>query len=155
MGETEWLSDQETRAWEGFLATSALLDRRIEHQLREEAGVSQPQYEILVRLERAPEGELRMTELADLLLTSKSGLSYQVTQMERSGLVRRRTCSTDVRGVFAVLTEKGRDTLYGAAPGHVALVRRLMFDQLTSEQVAVLADGFGAVSRRLRDDDTA
>ncbi|AXI81190.1 MarR family winged helix-turn-helix transcriptional regulator [Peterkaempfera bronchialis] len=152
MGETRWLDDDEMRAWEGFLAAGALLNRRIEQQLKEEAGLSHAQYEILVRLERAPGGELRMTELADALLTSKSGLTYQVTQLEKAGLVRRRACPTDVRGIFAVLTEEGRRTLHSAAPGHVALVRRLLIDHLTRDQLAVLADGLGAVGRRLRDD---
>ncbi|WP_377272212.1 MarR family winged helix-turn-helix transcriptional regulator [Peterkaempfera sp. SMS 1(5)a] len=147
---TRWLDDEEMRAWEGFLAAGALLNRRIEQQLKEEAGLSHPQYEILVRLDRAPGGELRMTELADTLLTSKSNLTYQVTQLEKSGLVRRRSCPTDVRGVFAVLTEEGRRRLADAAPGHVALVRRLLIDVLSREQLTVLADGFGTVSRLLR-----
>ncbi|WP_055590360.1 MarR family winged helix-turn-helix transcriptional regulator [Peterkaempfera griseoplana] len=149
--DTRWLDDEEMRAWEGFLAAGALLNRRIEQQLKEEAGLSHPQYEILVRLDRAPGGELRMTELADTLLTSKSNLTYQVTQLEKSGLVRRRSCPTDVRGVFAVLTGEGRRRLEAAAPGHVALVRRLLIDVLSREQLTVLADGFGTVSRRLRD----
>ncbi|MFJ6214100.1 MarR family winged helix-turn-helix transcriptional regulator [Streptomyces sp. NPDC092296] len=150
MGETRWLDEGEMRAWEGFIAASALLNRRIEQQLKEEAGLSHPQYEILVRLERAPDGELRMTELADALLSSKSGITYQVTQLEKAGLVRRRSCPTDVRGVIATLTEQGRDRLREAAPGHVALVRELLIDVLGPEQLAVLADGLGAVGRRLR-----
>ncbi|MFF4649156.1 MarR family winged helix-turn-helix transcriptional regulator [Streptomyces sp. NPDC001380] len=152
MDETRWLDADEMRAWEAFLSVGALLDRRIEQQLKAEAGLSHPQYEILVRLERAPGGELRMTELADAVLTSKSSLTYQVTRLEKAGLVRRRSCPTDVRGVHAVLTEDGRRTLRAAAPGHVALVRRLLVDRLTREQLAVLADGLGAVGRLLRED---
>lgn len=149
-GDTRWLDDEEMRAWEGFLAAGALLNRRIEQQLKEETGLSHPQYEILVRLERAPGGELRMTELADTLLTSKSNLTYQVTQLEKAGLVRRRSCPTDVRGVNAVLTEEGLARLRAAAPGHVALVRRLLIDVLTREQLIAVADGLTSVSRRLR-----
>src|SRR5689334_18115249 len=105
MGETRWLDEGEMRAWTGFLAASALLNRRIDQQLKEEVGLSHLQYEILVRLSAAPDGELRMTELADSLFSSKSGLTYQVTQLEKAGLVRRRSCLSDVRGIFAVLTE--------------------------------------------------
>ena len=147
-GAVKWLNEDEMRAWQSFLAAGALIDRRVDQQLKETVGLSHPQYEILVRLAAAPDGELRMTELADTLLTSKSGLTYQVTQLERAGLVTRRSCPSDVRGVFAVLTEAGRRRLEQAAPGHVALVRELLIDVLTPEQLAVLADALGEVSRR-------
>ncbi|WP_328297089.1 MarR family transcriptional regulator [Streptomyces sp. NBC_00435] len=150
MAETRWLDDREMRAWEGFLAASALVNRRLDQQLKDESGLSHPQYEILVRLDRAPEGELRMTELANGLINSKSGLTYQVTQMEKAGLVRRRTCPSDVRGVYAVLTDAGRARLAEAAPGHVSTVREVLVDVLTPEQLDALADGLGEVSRRLR-----
>nr|WSX53254.1 MarR family transcriptional regulator [Streptomyces sp. NBC_00974] len=151
MAETRWLDDREMRAWEGFLAASALVNRRLDQQLKDDSGLSHPQYEILVRLARAPEGELRMTELANGLINSKSGLTYQVTQMEKTGLVRRRTCPSDVRGVYAVLTETGRARLAEAAPGHVTTVREVLVDVLTREQLDALADGLGEVSRRLRE----
>ncbi|MFF1415051.1 MarR family winged helix-turn-helix transcriptional regulator [Streptomyces sp. NPDC058289] len=150
MAETKWLDDREMRAWEGFLAASALVNRRLDQQLKDDSGLSHPQYEILVRLARAPEGELRMTELANGLVNSKSGLTYQVTQMEKAGLVRRRTCPSDVRGIYAVLTEAGRARLKEAAPGHVTTVREVLVDVLTPEQLDTLADGLGEVSRRLR-----
>src|SRR6185437_7878819 len=97
------------------------------------------------RLAEAPGGELRMTELAGTLLTSKSGLTYQVTQLEKAGLVERRSCPSDVR---AVLASAGRRLLEQAAPGHVALVRELLIDVLTPDQLADLADALGEVSRR-------
>ncbi|NUP49514.1 MAG: MarR family transcriptional regulator [Catenulispora sp.] len=149
--EPRWLSEQEMRAWTGFLAAGALVERRIEQHLKEEAGLSHPQYEILVRLSAAPDGSLRMTELAEALLTSKSGLTYQITQLEKAGLTERRSCPTDVRGVFAVLTDAGRERLEKAAPGHVAVVREALIDVLTPEQLDVLADGLTEVSRRLRE----
>ncbi|MFJ5547521.1 MarR family winged helix-turn-helix transcriptional regulator [Streptomyces sp. NPDC093225] len=150
MGDTRWLNDDEMRAWRGFLAASALLNRRLDQQLKDDSGLSHPQYEILVRLSAAPDHELRMTELADGLINSKSGLTYQVTQLEKAGLVRRRSCPSDVRGVFAVLTDLGRERLEQAAPGHVTEVRRHLIDVLTPEQLDALADGLGEVSRRLR-----
>lgn len=149
--EPRWLSEQEMRAWTGFLAAGALVERRIEQHLKEEAGLSHPQYEILVRLSAAPDGSLRMTELAEALLTSKSGLTYQITQLEKAGLTERRSCPTDVRGVFAVLTDAGRERLEKAAPGHVAVVREALIDVLGPEQLEVLADGLTEVSRRLRE----
>jgi DNA-binding MarR family transcriptional regulator len=148
MNGTRWLDADEMRAWESFLSAGALVDRRVDQQLKETAGLSHPQYEILVRLAAAADGELRMTELAGTLLTSKSRLTYQVTQLEKAGLVARRSCPSDVRGVFAVLTEAGRRRLEQAAPGHVTLVRELLIDVLTPKQLAVLADALAAVSRR-------
>ncbi|MFJ3922001.1 MarR family winged helix-turn-helix transcriptional regulator [Streptomyces sp. NPDC090022] len=150
MGDTRWLSPEEMRAWDGFLAASALLHRQLDQQLKEDSGLSHPQYEILVRLAAAPDAELRMTDLANGLINSKSGLTYQVTQLEKAGLVRRRSCPTDVRGIFAVLTETGRRRLEEAAPGHVSAVRHYLIDVLTEEQLTAIADGLGEVSVRLR-----
>lgn len=139
------------RAWEGFLAASALVNRRLDQQLKDDSGLSHAQYEILVRLAGAEDGELRMTELAHGLINSKSGLTYQVNQMEKAGLVRRRSCPSDVRGIYAVLTDAGRARLEAAAPGHVAAVREALIDVLTPEQRTALATGLGEVARRLRE----
>jgi DNA-binding MarR family transcriptional regulator len=148
MNDPRWLDQRELTAWRAFLESSAILNRQVEQQLKDEAGLSHPQYEVLARLSGAPGGELRMTELAGAALTSKSGLTYQVTQLEKAGLVARRSCPSDVRGVLAVLTEAGRRRLEQAAPGHVTLVRELLIDVLTPDQLAVLADALGEVSRR-------
>ena len=152
---TNWLDDEEMRAWHAFLAAGALVDRRLDQQLKEDAGISHLQYEILVRLSANCDHEMRMTELADAVLNSKSGLTYQVSQLEKAGLVRRRACTSDDRAVFAVLTPKGKRLLERAAPGHVALVRQLLIDVLTPEQRAAIADGLGEVSRRLLGDEPA
>ncbi|GGV12692.1 MarR family transcriptional regulator [Streptomyces spectabilis] len=149
MPKTHWLNDDEMAAWQAFLTAGALLNRRIEEQLKDEAGLSHLQYEVLVRLAAAEGGELRMTELAAVVLTSKSGLTYQVTQLEKAGLVRRRSCADDVRGVYAVLTEEGRRRLEAAAPGHVGVVRDQLIDVLTPGQLAALKEGLGEVARRL------
>ncbi|MEV4193677.1 MarR family winged helix-turn-helix transcriptional regulator [Streptomyces toxytricini] len=151
MAGTRWLDEREMRAWRGFLAASALVNRHLDQQLKDDSGLSHPQYEILVRLAAAPRSELRMTELANGLINSKSGLTYQVTQMEKAGLVQRRSCPSDVRGVFAVLTEAGRARLEEAAPGHVSAVREALIDVLTPAQLEAIADGLGEVSRRLRE----
>jgi DNA-binding MarR family transcriptional regulator len=149
MAEPRWLSAEEMRAWQAFLAAAALLDRRLDQQLKDDTGLSHPQYEILVRLSAAPDGELRMTDLAGALYTSKSGLTYQITRLEGAGLVRRASSPSDVRGVVAVLTDAGRQRLAQAAPGHVAAVRALLIDVLTGQQLAAMADGLGEVARRL------
>lgn len=150
MKEPRWLDELEMAAWQGFLQASNRVARRLEQQLKDEAGLSHPQYETLVHLAAAPGGRMRMTELAERLITSKSGLTYLVGQLERRGLVRREACPTDVRGVLAVLTEEGRALLRAAAPGHVAAVREALIDVLDRDQLAVLAEALGEVGRRLR-----
>jgi DNA-binding MarR family transcriptional regulator len=149
--ETRWLDEDEMRAWHAFVAASGLLNRRLDQQLKDDVGLSHLQYEILVRLSAAPGHQMRMTELADSLINSKSGLTYQITQLEKAGLVCRRSCAYDVRGILAVLTEAGWEMLDRAAPGHVALVRELLIDVLTPQQLAAIADGLGEVARRLQD----
>ncbi|MFI1709686.1 MarR family winged helix-turn-helix transcriptional regulator [Streptomyces griseoruber] len=119
------------------------------HRLKREFGLSGLQYEILARLSGAPGRELRMAELASALVNSRSGLTYQIGQMEKNGLVCRRAGAPDERAVFAVLTDEGLALLKRAAPGHVGLVRELLFDALTPQQVRALADGLGEASRRL------
>jgi DNA-binding MarR family transcriptional regulator len=151
----KWLSDEEMRAWQAFLAAGALVDRCLDQQLKESTGISHLQYEILVRLSANCDNEMRMTELADALLNSKSGLTYQISQLEKAGLVRRRSCTSDVRAVYAVLTDAGEKLLKKAAPGHVALVRELLVDVLTPEQLTALADGLGAVCRRIQEPEPA
>jgi DNA-binding MarR family transcriptional regulator len=147
-----WLNAEELAAWEGYLEVSTFLNRRVEQQLKDDAGLSHPQYEVLARLSAAPGGELRMTELAGAALTSKSGLTYQVAQLEKTGLVRRRSCESDERGIIACLTEEGWRKLRESAPGHAALVRDLFLDGLTAEQFTAFADAVEAIRKRLRAD---
>ncbi|MFJ4679640.1 MULTISPECIES: MarR family winged helix-turn-helix transcriptional regulator [unclassified Kitasatospora] len=150
MDDPRWLNETEMAAWRGFVAATNLVARRLERQLKEDAGLSHTQYEILVQLSAAPGGSLRMTDLADRLVTSKSGLTYQVTQLEKAGLVGRRSCPSDVRGVFAEITDQGWTALRAAAPGHVAAVREALIDVLTPDQLTALADILHTVGDRLR-----
>ncbi|WP_019932672.1 MarR family winged helix-turn-helix transcriptional regulator [Nocardia sp. BMG111209] len=149
-GDPRWLDDREQRAWIAFLTAAGLLGRRLDRQLEHDAGLSHLQYEILVRLSAAPGHELRMTELADALVNSKSKLTYQIDRLEQAGLVRRRSCRSDMRAVYAVLTEAGRRKLEQAAPAHVAMVRELFIDVLTPEQLDVIGIALDEVGRRLR-----
>ncbi|MGP3989432.1 MarR family winged helix-turn-helix transcriptional regulator [Streptomyces sp. 3N207] len=150
MAGTGWLDEREMAAWLGFLEATSRVSRHVEQQLKDDAGLSHAQYEILVKLAAAPDGEVRMTDLAHGLFTSKSGLTYQVGQLEKRGLVERRSCPTDVRGVLAVLTTEGRDTLRAAAPGHVAAVRAALIDVLERDELDAVARALGRVGARLR-----
>ena len=149
MGRPRWLNKEEKRAWNAFRNAHALLYQRMDQQLKRDSGLSHLQYQILAMLSGAPERELRMTELACAVQNSKSGLTYQIGQLEQAGLVRRRDCLSDVRAVYACLTDEGMTKLEHAAPGHVALVRDLFIDVLTPEQLTALADGLGEAARRM------
>lgn len=150
MDQPRWLDDEEMRAWKALLSGWGLLEREIEQQLKRDCGLSHTQYEVLVRLAAAPEATMRMTELADSLINSKSRLTYQVDQLEKAGLVCRGAVSGDSRGVSATLTDSGRSALEAAAPGHVALVRDLLIDVLTPAQLTAIADGLEAVADKIR-----
>lgn len=151
MDEPRWLNETEMRAWLNFFETSLLVQHHIERQLREEGGVSTAQYEILVRLAAAPERAKRMSELADELVASRGGMTYQISQLEKAGLVERQACPTDERGILAVLTDAGFQVLERTAPGHVRAVRESLIDVLSPQQVAELAEILDVTRRRLRE----
>ena len=148
MAEPRWLTERQLQTWQAFLAVSSQLNRRVEQQLRDDAGLSHPQYEVLARLAAAG-GALRMTDLAGAALTSKSGLSYQVGQLEKAGLVGRRSCESDDRGVIAFLTEPGWSELRAAAAGHAGLVGELLVDALSPDQFAAFSTALETLATHL------
>src|SRR3954471_14546694 len=121
--ETRWLKAEEQQAWRAFLEANRLLYDAIEAQLQHAAEMPHNYYEILVRLSEAPERSLRMTELAEKSVSSKSRISHAVARLEERGWVRRAECSSDRRGQLAQLTAKGFAALEQIAPGHVECVR--------------------------------
>lgn len=137
-GDTRWLDDGEQRTWRAFLAAQRLLFDRVERQLQRDAGMPQAYYEILVQLSEAPDRMLRMSQLAEYSLTSRSRLSHAVARLEAAGWVRRRACAEDRRGAWAELTPAGLAKLESTAPGHVEQVRAVLFDALTADQQAAL-----------------
>jgi DNA-binding MarR family transcriptional regulator len=139
-GEPRWLDAEEQKAWRAWLYSSLLLQDRLDRELTHETGISHAYYEILVALSEAPERMLRMSELADRCLSSRSRLSHAVSRLEERGWVRRQVCPDDGRGQLAVLTEEGFAALEAAAPVHVESVRTHLFDQLSPAQVTALRD---------------
>lgn len=138
MDDTRWLDAEEQRAWRAFLeATQGLYDQ-LDRELQRKAGMSHAYYEILVRLSEAPDRTLRMSTLATRSQSSRSRLSHAVARLEERGWVRRESCPTDRRGLFAVLTDEGFAALQAAAPDHVEGVRTHLLDRLTTDQVRQL-----------------
>ncbi|TMR96058.1 MarR family winged helix-turn-helix transcriptional regulator [Nonomuraea basaltis] len=150
MTDIRWLDATEMTAWRAFLSTSHLLERRIEEQLKAAAGLTHPQYEIMVRLADAPGRQMRMTELARGVVVSKSALTYQITQLEKAGLVERATCPSDDRGVLAVITEAGMRCLERVAPGHVEVVRAYLIDRLSRDELHTMTAAMQKTEQALR-----
>ncbi len=134
------LSPAELAAWRGFLRAHALLVRELDCELEAAHGLPLVSYELLVRLEKAPDQRMRMRELADAVMLSRSGLTRLVDRLVRDGLIRRSTCSADARGAYAVLTPKGMRALQTARPVHLDGVRRRFLDHFDADDLATLTD---------------
>jgi DNA-binding MarR family transcriptional regulator len=136
---TRWLSADEQRAWRAYLESTKVLFDALDRRLQRESDMPHTYYEILVRLSEADDRSMRMSELADITLSSRSRLSHAVARLEERGWVERLDCPTDRRGQIARLTEQGFSVLAAAAPPHVESVRDLVIDALTPEELQQLA----------------
>ena len=141
-----WLDEHQQRSWRAYLVGTTLLMDRLDRDLRDQHGISLSEYEVLVRLSEADHGRMRMAELADSMSHSRSRVTHTVSRMETAGLVARDACLSDGRGVEAVLSERGRDTLVDAAPTHVAGVRRLLLDVASDDDFDAVGRVFNAVT---------
>lgn len=113
------LSEQQLQAWRRFLRAHALVTRRLESDLLTEQQLPLASYDVLVQLVEAPQHRLRMSELAEKVLLSRSGLTRLVDRLEREGLVGREPCEDDARGLYTVMTAAGYERLRGATGTHL------------------------------------
>ena len=139
-----WLDKVEMEAWQAFLRASTRLLERLDAELAGH-GVSLADYEILVHLSGDAAGELRMTELAARTLVSRSGLTRRLDRLVDAGLVERRSCPTDRRGVYAVITPAGRSRLEQSAPTHVEGVRRHFLSQVEGQDLRTFTACLNAI----------
>ncbi|HEY6798786.1 MAG TPA: MarR family transcriptional regulator [Kineosporiaceae bacterium] len=146
-----WLTPQEQQVWRDYLDVMRRLMERLNRQLVGEAGMTLPEYEVLVQLSESPHRRLRMSELAELVVNSRSRLTHTVTRLEERGFVAREDCLQDRRGILCVLLDAGYAALEAAAPGHVAAVRSCVFDPLDVADVAALGVAMRKVRTALRD----
>ncbi|MFI0792759.1 MarR family winged helix-turn-helix transcriptional regulator [Micromonospora rubida] len=138
MERPRWLDEREQSAWRGYRRMRRLLDLELARELMRDAGLSEPDYDVLSDLAETPDRRLRLSELADRMLWSRSRLSHHLTRMQQRGLVTREECAADGRGAVVALTAEGRRAVEAAAPGHVAAVRRHLIDLLTPAEIAAL-----------------
>ncbi len=146
MSDHAGLTDLEMAAWRSFLEAHRRVTDVLESELRAQEDLPLAWYDVLVQLSESPTRALRMQELADAILLSKSGLTRLVDRMEGEGLVERRPCPDDRRGIEAVLTDAGLERLRGAAPTHVAGVRSHFADLLRPGEAAVLAQALNRIA---------
>jgi DNA-binding MarR family transcriptional regulator len=144
------ISREEFRAFAALIASSTLLQRAVERNLREQAELTQVQFEILMNLSNAGDSGIRMAQLADALIVSRSGLSYQVAQLESRGWISRERSADDERGVVARITPEGERMRQRVYAGHIDIVRRAFLDAVAPAELATLTAALERVVERLR-----
>jgi DNA-binding MarR family transcriptional regulator len=132
------LTKEELAAWKGMLRAHASLVRTLDAELAREHDLPLSSYEVLLYLNDADGGRMRMSELADSVLLSRSGLTRLVDRLEREGLLKRERCESDQRGLFAEITDDGRRLFAAARQTHLDGVRRLFLDRFTRDELQAL-----------------
>ena len=140
----------ELGAYFALIEVSSLLRHAVEQQLHDAGDLGYVQFQLLARLGGSPEGSCRMTDLADGVVYSRSGLTYQAQSLEHRGLVTRAPSIDDERGTTVTITDQGRDTLTRVFPGHIAVLNELLFEPLARGDVEILADVLGRVRDHMR-----
>ncbi|MEK6274648.1 MAG: MarR family transcriptional regulator [Actinomycetota bacterium] len=133
------LTDEQLAAWSGFLTSHARIARVLDADLEREHGLPLSSYDVLIQLSLAPDRRLRMFELADAIVLSRSGLTRLVDRLERAGLVERERGDVDPRQMYARLTDRGLEALAEATPTHIAGIKERFLERLSKEQTRQLA----------------
>ncbi len=139
---TERLSQREIEAWGGFLQTHARIVKLLDAQMRAEHDMSLSAFEVLLHLARATERRLRMSELAEGVLLTPSGITRVVDRLVRAGLVSRRSCESDLRVTYAAITDDGLERFREAQRTHFAGVRGAFLDHFSSKELATLGEAW-------------
>ncbi|WP_436532285.1 MarR family winged helix-turn-helix transcriptional regulator [Actinoplanes sp. HUAS TT8] len=150
VGDPEGLSAEQLGAYFALMEVSSLLQYAVDEHLRADGDLSYVQFQILARLVDAPEGRLRMTDLADGLVFSRSGLTYQAGLLDKRGLITRAPSPDDERSVIVTVTAAGRDLVAHVLPGHVERVRRLLIEPMAGTDLADLSGVLGRVRDHMR-----
>lgn len=137
-------------AYFALIEVSGLLRHAIEQQLQADGGLTFVRFQILRRLQLSPGGCRRMTDLADAIVFSRSGLTYQAGLLEKAGLVVRSPSPDDERGVTIAITDAGRALVDAVMPGHEAVVGQLLFDRLSPDDARTLTDLLTPVRDHMR-----
>ena len=144
--EIKPLSERELRAWRGLLRTHAMLVKRLDAELEAEHDLALTSYEVLLHLHSAAEHKMRMCEVAESVLLSRSGLTRLVDRLEREGLVERASCPDDARGAFARLTDAGEQKFRAAQQTHLAGIRAHFLEHFGPDMLDTLGDAWERVA---------
>ena len=145
------LSKGELEAWRSYISTTRALTTALDLDLGE-FGISLADYELLDGLAKAPESRMRMSELAEIALVSRSRLSHRMKVLEDEGWVARARCSEDKRGLFAVLTPKGKKLVTKIAPHYSRSIKERMMEILSASELAALEKIFSKVRSGISND---
>jgi DNA-binding MarR family transcriptional regulator len=140
----------ELEAYFAFMEVSSLIRHAVERQLIDAGKLSYVQFQILARLGDSPQGRQRMTDLADGVVYSRSGLTHQAGLLEKAGLVTRAPSVDDERSVTITISDTGRAVLADVFPGHIDVLKTLFFAPLSSTDIEALARSLSSVRDHLR-----
>jgi len=140
------LNEQELRAWQALLHAHHDVTRKLDAELRAEHGISFDAYDVLLRLARAPNYALRMTELAERVMAPPSTLTHRVDRLVSQGLVERDRLAQDSRAMLARLTDSGRQVLRRAAQTHLRGIREHYTGKLTENQLREVASALEVIT---------
>lgn len=149
---TRWLNEEEQVSWRAWIEASNTLNHQLSSDLQRDHQLTLADYEILVQLSEHADRQMRMSELAEATLASRSRLTHQVDRLVKRGLVERKECELDRRGSFAALTDQGWDAIVAAAPDHVASVRKYLVDLLGPQDFAALGKACERIADNLTSD---
>lgn len=144
------LTTEEQQLWRSFLALSVRLTDKLDEQLQMESGLTLTDHEILYSLSEAEDQRLRMSDLADEVLVSRSRLTYRINRLTEVGYVERQACADDRRGLWATLTAKGRSTLAAAKPSHHAAIGQNFIDPIPKQHRQLIVEIFSDMEEKLR-----
>ncbi len=144
------LNSEQLGAYFALMEVSSILQHAVDEHLRADGDLSYVQFQILARLVDAPDGRLRMTDLADGVVYSRSGLTYQAGLLDQRGLITRAPSPQDERSVMVTVTDAGRELVAHVLPGHVDRVRQLLFEPMKGRDVAALSAVLGRVRAHMR-----
>ncbi len=137
---SDQLDARELRAWRGLLRAHAAFSKALDAELEAVHALPLSSYEVLMYVADAEGERMRMRDLAESILLSRSGLTRLVDRLERDGLLERCSCTSDARGAFACLTPAGREKLAAARATHLAGVRALFLDRFTPAELDAMGD---------------
>lgn len=150
--EPNWLSEEEEKAWRGFVALRIGLVGHLARQLSQDSGITEAEFEVLVVVSEAPGQRIRSRDLGKALNWERSRLSHQITRMEERGMVAREQCENDARGFDVLLTKVGLKAIQAAAPKHLEAVRHCFIDLLSPAQMKTLTSISERVAEHLKEE---